>query len=246
MSNPLVRRLEQFTRLSAEDRSALDRATGNGARQVAARTDIIREGDRPNGTNLVLSGWACRYKQLEDGRRQILGFLLPGDLCDYQASLLREMDHSIGALTPVTVTSLPRTTLDDLTACHPRVGQALWWETLVAHAIHREWIVSLGQRDAAERIGHLLCELLLRLRSVGLTRGDTCDIPLTQADLGDAMGLSTVHVNRTLQYLRGAGLITLKGGVLTIPDLCALMDASLFNPTYLHLHREGAQFDANE
>jgi CRP-like cAMP-binding protein len=246
MLNPLVRRLEQFTQFSAEERTVLDHVAGIGVHHLGPRVDIIREGDTPSGTNLVLSGWACRYKQLEDGRRQIIGFLLPGDLCGYQAQLLREMDHSIGTLTPVTFTSIPRTTLEDLTARHPRIERALWWETLVAHAIQRELTVSLGQRDAAERMGHLLCEVFLRLGSVGLTRGDSCDLPVTQADLGDAMGLSTVHVNRTLQHLRGAGLIILKGGVLTIPDQRALMDASHFNPNYLHLGREGARFDAHE
>lgn len=246
MGNPLVRRLEQFTRFSAEDRAVLDRAAGGVQRHLGPRTDLIREGDRPDGVNLVLSGWACRYKQLEDGRRQIISFFVPGDLCDYPMYLLREMDHSVGTLTPVTFTQIPRAAMEDLTGRHPRIGRALWWETLVCVAIQREWTVSLGQRDAAERIGHLLCELFLRLRCVGLTRDDSCDLPLTQADLGEAMGLSTVHVNRTLQHLRGAGLIALKGGVLTIPDFRALQDASLFNPNYLHLEREGAQFDASE
>lgn len=245
MPNPLVLKLQQFTRLSPEDRLVLERAAVS-TRRLGARLDIIREGDPTDRVNLILSGWACRYKQLADGRRQIISFFVPGDLCDHHVFVLREMDHSIGSLTPLVFAPIPRATMEEVTLNHPRITQALWWESLVSFSIQREWSVSLGQRDAAERMGHLLCELFLRLRGVGLTRGDSCDLPLTQADLAEAMGLSTVHVNRTLQQLRGAGLIVLKGGVLTIPNLRALQAASLFNPNYLHLDREGAHLDAND
>lgn len=246
MSNPLLRRLEHFTKLSSEEKVALDRAARGATRHLAPRSDLLREGDKPDALNLLLSGWACRYKQMEDGRRQIIAFFVPGDFCDHGQHLFREMDHSIGTLTPAIFAQIPRGTVDDLAARHPRIAHGLMWEMLVCASVQREWTVSLGQRDAAERIGHLLCELFARLRCVGLTRDDSCDLPLTQADLGEAMGLSTVHVNRTLQHLRGAGLIALRGGVLTIPNLRALQDASLFSPTYLHLGHEGAQFDANE
>lgn len=244
--NPLVRKLEQFVRLSGEDREVLDRVAGERVRHVGPREDIAHEGERPRVVNLILSGWACRYKQLADGQRQILGFLVPGDLCDLNVYILREMDHSLSTLTPVRLAEVPRSVMEEVTARHPRITQALWWETLVHASTQREWIVNLGQRTAFERLGHLLCETFVRLRAVGLTEGDSCEFPVTQAELADATGLSTVHVNRTIQELRGAGLIVLRGGALTIPDLAALQKATLFNPNYLHLDREGRHLDASD
>ncbi|WP_298961101.1 Crp/Fnr family transcriptional regulator [uncultured Methylobacterium sp.] len=239
MSEHLIRKLGQFTTLSDSDRDAILAACGGKRRRIDPREDIIREGENPTHVNLILDGWACRYKQLRDGRRQIISFLLPGDLCDTHVYVLREMDHSIGALTPVTFAEISRETLNRITAEHPRITHALEWDALVTAAIQREWTVNLGRRIAAERLGHLLCEIFIRLRGVGLTEGHSYILPVTQADLGNAMGLSSVHINRTLQELRGCGLIVLKGRQLTIPNLAALQTASLFNPNYLHLGRGG-------
>ena len=244
MSNPLIRKLEQFAQLSAEDRSRLERAGAAQVRRYAPGEDIIAEGEAPREVNLVLSGWGCRYKQLEDGRRQIIAFFLPGDLCDLNIFIVRAMDHSVAALTPLTVAQLSREAFEELTAGHPRITQALWWDALVDTAIQREWTVNIGQRNALERVGHLLCELFIRLRATGLATDNGCEFPITQADLAAATGLSVVHVNRTLQELRHAGLIVLHGKHLTIPDLTALMRASLFNPNYLHLDRVGRHLDA--
>lgn len=244
--NPLVRKLELFTRLSTDDRTAIEALSSERVHHLPPRADLIREGDRPTHVNLFLSGWACRYKLLGDGRRQIISFFLPGDLCDHNIFVLRHMDHSIGTITRATVAEIGRERLEELTLGHPRVTQAFWWETLVNAAVQREWAVSLGQRDAVERIGHLFCELYLRLASVGLAQGGECDLPLTQVDLADAAGMTSVHVNRSLKELRAANLAVLKGRVLTIPSLRALQSASLFNDNYLHLGREGAHLDANE
>lgn len=246
MANVLIRKLETFARLSAADKQSLVQMASERVRLLPARFDIIREGDKPTHVNLILEGWACRYKMLEDGRRQIIAFLLPGDMCDLNIFILREMDHSIAAMTPLRYAELTRDQLEHITLNHPRVLQALWWETLVFASVQREWSVNLGQRNAFERLGHLFCELYYRLESVGMTRGDTFDLPITQADLADATGLTPVHVNRTVRDLRAADLIVWRGKTLTIPDLQALQDASLFNANYLHLKREGRQFDANE
>jgi len=196
--------------------------------------------------HLILTGWACRYKQLEDGRRQIVSFFLPGDICDLNIFILREMDHSIGTITSVTIADLSREFFYEISAGHPRIATAFWWESLVNSAIQREWTMSLGQRTASERMAHLLCEIFLRLRLAGLTREDSCDFPLTQSDLADATGLSKVHVNRTLQELRSAELIVLRGKSLTVPSLERLMNAGLFNANYLHMDHEGSRLDANE
>ena len=233
-------------RLSASDRAMLTRAASERVRKFVSRVDITTEGDRPRDVHLILSGWACRYKQLADGRRQIVSFFLPGDMCDLNLFILKEMDHSIGSITPVTIADLSREFFDEISAGYPRIATALWWETLVNAAIQREWTMNLGQRTASERMAHLLCEIFFRLGLGGLTDDTSCDFPLTHADLADATGLSKVHVNRTLQELRTAGLIVLKGKTLTVPSLERLMDTGLFNPNYLHMEREGRQIDANE
>jgi CRP-like cAMP-binding protein len=242
----LIRKLEHFARLSQEDRAILHRAASERVRNFAPRIDIAREGDKPKDVHLILSGWACRYKQLEDGRRQIVSFFLPGDICDLNVFILREMDHSIGTITSVTIADLSRDFFDAISAGYPRIAAAFWWESLVNSAIQREWTMSLGQRTASERMAHLLCEIFFRLRLAGLTRENGCDFPLTQSDLADATGLSKVHVNRTLQELRSAELIVLKGKALTVPNLERLMIAGLFNANYLHMEHEGHQLDTNE
>lgn len=239
MANPLVRRLQQLSELSLRDQFVLEQ-TADRTRQVGAHEDIAREGEEPRDVLIVLSGWACRYKLLPDGRRQIIGFCLPGDLCDPSGFVLRVRDHSMSAIMRMTLAELSRDAFDAITLEHPRVTQALWRAELVNAAIQREWIVSLGQRTALERISHLLCELFIRLRSVGLVQSDSCEFPVTQSEIADAAGLSAVHVNRTLQDLRAADLIRLEKRILTVPDLPALMRAGLFNPNYLHVERNGA------
>lgn len=246
MSSALISKLERFTKLSADDKAMLNRLATDRVRHLGAHEDIIREGEEPLDINLVLSGWCYRHKHLEDGRRQIIAFFLPGDLCDHNIFILREMDHSVSTITPVTISAVSRQTFDEVTLNHPRITQALWWESLVAAAIQREWTVNLGQRTATERMSHLLCELFLRLQAVNLVKDNSCDFPITQAELADATGLSAVHVNRTLQELRSSGVIELKSKTLTIPDLNALMRVSMFNTNYLHLGHEGAHLDANE
>jgi CRP-like cAMP-binding protein len=246
MDNPLSLRIEAFTRLSRDDRAALAKLATRSVREVDARRDIVREGEPPRVVRLVLEGWACRYKTLPDARRQIVSVFLPGDFCDLNVYILKEMDHNIGALTRVRFSEIGREAMDTVTAAHPRITQALWWHELVAMAVQREWTLNVGQRTAIERIAHLLVELFLRLKTVGLTRRNSCDFPMTQTDLAEATGLTAVHVNRTLQQLRRDGLIRLERKELTIPDLDRLMDLAMFNPNYLHLDREGRHLDAND
>ncbi len=206
----------------------------------------MREGDKPAHIHLILDGWACRYKSLPDGRRQTVALLIPGDLCDINVYILRELDHSIGAITGIRVARIEKEEFDELAQNHPRILQALYWNELVGAAIQREWTLNVGQRSAYERIAHLFVELFHRLRIIGLTRDHSCDFPLTQNDIADVSGLTSVHVNRTLQELRRNGLIELRGRELTILDLEALSQAAMFNPNYLHLGHEGAHLDAND
>ena len=244
--SPLALRLEAYTKLSKQDRESIDRISRKGVRELGARRDLIREGDKPKSVFLILEGWACRYKQLPDGRRQIVALFIPGDICDLNVYILKEMDHSIGAITALKVAEIPGDDFEQLMQDNPRVMQALFWNELVSASVQREWTLNVGQRTAYERLSHLFVELFLRLRTVGMTNGDSCDFPLTQVDVADASGLTAVHVNRTLQELRREGLIELKGRTLTIPDLDALKNAAMFNDNYLHLDHEGAHLDAND
>jgi CRP-like cAMP-binding protein len=242
----LNHKLETFAHLSKEDRIALDRVTSGAVRDVGARRDLIREGERPIAIPVLLDGWACRYKTLADGRRQILAFLVPGDLCELNIYLLNRMDHAIGAITAARFALIDRRSLERLMAGNPRVAEALWWNALVDAAIAREWMVNVGQRTAYERIAHLICETFIRVATVGLAEGNSCPFPITQVDIGDATGLTPVHVNRMLQELRQDGLIELRARRLVIPELERLKEVAFFNDAYLHLGRLGAHLDAND
>lgn len=242
----LKRRLQAFTRLSEDDRASIDHLSGKCVREWGAKRDLIHEGDRPRSVFVMLEGWACRYKQLPDGRRQIVAFFIPGDLCDMEIYILKAMDHSVGTLTNVRAAEISHHDFDQLMLDHPRITQALHWDMLVTVAVQREWTLNIGQRTAYERLAHLFCELFMRLRTVGLANGDTCDFPINQTDLGDATGLTAVHVNRMLQDLRRDGLIELHNRQLRLPNLDALMDAAMFTPNYLHLDHEGRSMDAND
>jgi CRP-like cAMP-binding protein len=237
-------KLQAFTRLSAEDVAALQGLSRN-VRTIEARHDLVREGEAPQHVHLMLKGWARRHKSLPDGKRQILGFLVPGDFCDLDADVIKEMDHSIGAITAVKAALIGREQIDALTAQHPRVRHALRWSDLVEHATEREWLLNLGQRSAYSRIAHLIVELFLRLKTVGLTEDHSCDFPLTQHDIADATGLTPVHVNRMLQELRADGLIELERKRLHVPDLDIVKVVAMFNANYLHLEHEGRHLDAS-
>ena len=232
--HPLIRKLEHFTPFTAEEQEAL-LAVCSDVRRVGAREDLIRQGDPPTAVNLLLSGFASRYKMLPDGRRQVTAFFVPGDFCDFRNFLLARLDHSVTALTQATVATLSPEAVEALLGRWPRINRAIWWAQLVEEAITREWLASVGQRTALERTAHLFCEVFWRLRAVGLTRDHACEMPFTQTELADTLGLSAVHVNRTLQELRRAELITLRERELTIHDLQALQDLALFDPVYLHL-----------
>ena len=250
LTHRLIRRLGHFVRLSPGDKSALAAAAAQNMRRIEPRLDILQEGGRPTDFNLFADGWACRYRTLRDGRRQLVGFLLPGDLCDFGQSVLHRMDHGVAAVTAVRMAEIPREVLQDVLFRHPRLTQALWWSALVDEAVQREWMVSVALRSAVERLAHLLCELFIRLRMVGLANdsggGGSCEFPLTQNDLAEATGLSMVHVNRTLQELRSRGLIVLRERQLTVPNLATLQAVALFNPGYLHLDQDGRNLDARD
>ena len=231
-----VRKLEAFAPLPAAAKEALHALALKRPRGCEARADIISEGEDPKTVYLIVEGWACRYKMLEDGRRQILSLFVPGDLCDPYVYILKKMDHSIAALTPLKLALISPEEFEEVTDAHPRVVRALWWEALVTGAIQREWLVSAGKRSSIEALAHLLCETYFRLRLVGLDDDGQCPFPLTQSDLADALGITQPHVSRTLQELHATGLVTLKRRQLTVHDVGGLRMLAAFNPDYLH-HR---------
>ena len=237
MDNPLVMKLEQFRRLPEEDRRLLEDLTSGRQRRLEAREDIIREGEHSPDIHIVMSGLACRYKILANGGRQIMAFLVPGDLCDVEVFVLAAMDHNISALSETTCVVIPAQVIEDLLTESSALTRALWWSTMTDSAILRERIIDHGSRDARERMAHLFYELLVRYRIVGETTDNALPFRMTQDDLAAATGISTVHVNRTLQELRSEGLIELKGKVLTVLDAEGLREVAQFNANYLHLNR---------
>jgi CRP-like cAMP-binding protein len=236
-AHPVIRRLDAFRKLSDNAAALIRSALRERILKAGAGEDLVCEGDRCENVRIFVSGWACRYKVLEDGRRQIVSFILPGDTCDAYIYLFPRMDHSIGTLTPVTWCEFDRAGFEHLIAADKTIAEALYCETLANCAIQREWAVNIGRRDAIERVAHVICELFARLSVIGLADANSFMFPVTQMDLADTTGLSTVHVNRTLQELRAADLITLKGRQMVIHDFEALSRMAMFTPDYLHLDR---------
>lgn len=232
--SPLAAHLSAHVELSGGEKTLIHALTAKTVRKAAAHHDIVREGDTPRSIKVILEGWAMRYKQLPDGRRQILALMIPGDIGGANAFVQQPMDHSICSVTTLRYAEVSQTDFEALVESSPRIAKALWWSSLVTVSIQREWTTNIGQRQAYERIAHLLCEVFARLHSVGLTRGDTCDFPLTQTDIADATGLTPVHVNRMIQSLRHEGLIELRDKRLQIRNAAKLRQVAMFSPAYLH------------
>jgi len=235
--NMLFRKLRSISPLSEDEKHCLLTLPLH-VRTIGPDQEIVREGDRPAESCLVVEGFTCRYKFTAEGKRQIFSFHIAGDVPDLQSLHLKVMDHSLMTLTPCKLAFIPHQSLTDLMRRCPRIADVLWRDTLIDAAIFREWMMGIGRRSAETRIAHVLCEVLVKMRAVGLANGHECDLPITQAELGDALGLSTVHVNRSLQELRGAGLIEWRRGALCVLNWEGLKKAGEFDPAYLHLNAE--------
>ena len=198
---------------------------------------VVREGERPERSCLILSGFAYRHKVTVEGARQIVSVHIPGDFIDLNASLLNVSDHNVQALTRCDLAFVARETIHELIVAHPRVAMAMWIDTLIDGSIFREWVLNVGRRDARTRIAHFLCEFARRLEVAGLMAEYRCELPMTQEQLADATGLTPVHVNRVLKGLDRDGLIERDRRFLRIPDWESLRDAAGFSETYLHLEQ---------
>lgn len=234
MQDLIDAKLHRLGDLSRYDRERLAALLG-GRRRAKAGEALIKEGSRPTFSTLLLSGFVGRVSILADGARQITGINVPGDFIDLHGFLLKTMDHSLVALSDVTVATVQHAALKRVTEDAPRLARALWLETLIDAAIHRQWLVALGLKDAATRLGQLVCELYLRLEAVDLACDYTFDCPLTQSDLADLLGMSNVHVNRSLKALREAGLVQWRNGRVSIEDWDALTDRIAFDAAYLDM-----------
>lgn len=202
---------------------------------VMRGTELIRAGDSPTHGFIVESGWAMRYTLLSDGRRQVLNVLMPGDMFDLQVFVAAQADHSVTALTDMNVKLFRAEDLLDIFNSSGRMAQALWWTAVQEEAMLREQIVRNGRRNAAERIAHFLLELHRRALMVDEGQGTSFRLPLTQSVIGDALGLTSIHVNRVLKRFRDCGMITKNGQWIELVDRDTLVALCEFDPSYLHL-----------
>lgn len=225
--------------LSADDRAALA-GTALSARSVKAGYDLAREGDATDTLYFLVDGWACRYKSMRDGSRQLPALLVPGDSCNIDSLLLDRLNYGVRTITTGTVVLLPRERALALAAEHVGIGQTFTWLALVENAILSQWALCLGRQSAKQRVAHLLCELSARLGNDPDDAESSFDMPLVQEQIADALGLTPVHVNRTLQMLRSEGLVSKQGRIVTLPDVPRLCEIAEFDATYLHRGRDAA------
>jgi CRP-like cAMP-binding protein len=230
-------KMEQFTSFTDEQRARLHTLFHARQRDYAAGEDILTEDEAIDECHVIVTGLAARYKLLPEGERQIMAFLVPGDLCDAEVFILDKMDHSIVALTPTRCAIIGADKMKELLREISAMSEALWWGTMTDLAVLRERVVDVGRRDAMERIAHLIYEMLVRYRIIGATDDETMPWPITQEDLADATGLTPVHVNRTLRQLREQGVIEFNRRELKVLDPARLREVGSFNPNYLHLQR---------
>jgi CRP-like cAMP-binding protein len=228
----LVRKLKAFGPLTEQDRSALS-ALNSYTRPVARHVVLVEQDCAADHALIVIAGFVGRHKRRASGRRQLLAYLIPGDLCDRGALHGYPLDHAIETLTHCQIARVPRAAYLDLLDNHPRIAFALQRARLAEEATGREWIANIGIRSGVERAAHLLCELLERLEAIGQASDGRFDLPLTQADLAEALGLSSVHMNRVLQMLRRDGMIALQGRHLRILAPRRLRQLAEFEASYL-------------
>lgn len=231
--DPLICKIESHFDLSSQERKTLENLPVH-IRVIAAHEPIVREDDRPSQCCIILAGLACRARILDNGARQILSFHLPGDVPDLQSWHMDRMDHDLVMLQAGRVGFVPHTAISHLMERHPRIAIALWRETLIDAAVAREWLVGIGRKSAYARLAHLFCELVARSQAIE-QEVPTLEFYPRQNELADAIGISLVHINRTMRELRADGLISVNGRRLTILDWDGLKKAGQFDATYLRL-----------
>jgi CRP-like cAMP-binding protein len=228
-----IRKLDRLAHLDETDRQAI-RALHARIETHPAHSVLVKDGARVTHCTLLIDGFVCGQKDTGDGGRQILSFHLPGDFVDLGHLLLSRSDHAVQTLTPATIARIAAQDLRLLAETRPHIGQALWRDTLIGAAITREWVVNVGRRGATARIAHLLCEFATRRQTAGFGPPERFDLPMTQEQIGDATGLTSVHVNRKLHDLQDIGVIARERRDLHIRDWPRLTRIGDFDPAYLH------------
>lgn len=231
----LLTKLKSRCRFTLEDETAL-LALPFSFKALEPGNYLVRQGERADFACVLLSGFAYRQKVVGDGGRQIVALQIPGDAVDLQNSLLKIADHSVQALTAVTIARIPRVALSQLASGHPAIAHALWLDTLVDGAIALEWIVNIGRRNGRMRLAHILCEFDERLKIVGFGDEASFPLPMTQEQMGDALGLTSVHINRMLRQLETDGLILRDRRTVTIVDAARMRSVADFDSAYLHMN----------
>jgi CRP-like cAMP-binding protein len=229
-----VRKFETRERLDPDDRQALHDLPYQ-LRTIDPNRYIVREGDRPTHSTLIVDGLAFRQKVTVEGARQILSVHIPGDFVDLEGSLLQNADHNVQALTRCQVALVPREAIVELIRSSGKIAHAMWIDTLIDGSIYREWIVNVGRRDARAAMCHLLCEFSRRLEASGMASNGGYELPMSQEQLGDALGITPVHVNRVLRDLDRDGLIVREKRFVRVPNWEKLRKVGGFNENYLHL-----------
>jgi CRP-like cAMP-binding protein len=233
----LVRRLELQSKLDEEDRQAI-LSLPYTLRTMEPQSYTVREGDAPTHCAVLVSGFAYRQKLTGEGARQILALHIPGDALDFQNIFLDEADHSVQTLTRAEMAIVPRAEFQKLARNRPAVAHAIIVTILVEASVFREWVLNVGRRDSRTRLAHVLCEFAVRLEAQGLADEYGYELPMTQEQLADAVGLTPVHVNRTLKALEAEGLISRNRRNVSFPDWQRMRDVGDFNQRYLHLARQ--------
>lgn len=218
--------------LSSEERHALESVT-LPVRSIAAGKDVLRERPLASHIAILIEGWACRYKTTRDGHRQIVALLIPGDAANLDSLMFTRLDYAVRTLTAAKVLAIPRDRFLALAEQHSGIAKTLAWLVMRENAILSQWALCLGRLSARQRLAHLLCEVAVRLGHTDEPES-RFELPLTQDQIADVLGLTAVHVNRTVQQLRAEGLIGTKGRVMTIVDMDALRHAAEFDLGYLH------------
>jgi CRP-like cAMP-binding protein len=240
----MLRRLERRSPLDKAAREAL-LSLPHTARKLTPSAHIVRDGDRPDHVCLLLAGFAHRYKLTGEGGRQIISIHMASEFVDLQNGLLSVADHSVQTLTEAEVAFIPRRAVEELMLANADIARALWIDTLIDASIFREWVVNVGRRDSRARVAHILCEFSLRLEAAGLATNHHYELPMTQEQLADAVGLTSVHVNRVLKQLGEEGLISRDRRSIVIEDWMRMREAGDFNERYLHHDAAAAKRLAN-
>ena len=232
-----LKKLRARDDISEEEERAI-RAMISEVRDFPADRVVVRRRQYLKESLLLIDGWAARTKDLRDGGRQISELAFPGDFTDLHGFTLKRLDHNIATITPCRFAIAPHELVQRTLERFPHLARIYWMMTNIDGSIHREWTVSLGRRTAQSRMAHLFCETLERLRVVGLADNDSYDFPLTQQEFGECLGLTAVHVNRSLQALRRQGLIRVENKRVTVLDMAGLKSLGEFDPDYLYLEKQ--------